>query len=208
MPYGRDVPITFAPAGVQRMSKLAYLLTWALAAHEREATARGHALSRQVIVLLDEPETHLHPRWQRTVLPSLHEAIRGWHANATPDVQCLVATHSPLVLASMEPIFDAAQDALWVLNLVGAERVELKQEPWRRHGDANRWLTSDVFDLDEARSLAAERAIKDALALLRANHASADDVRDVTGALKATLGETDRFWVRWSEFAAKHGVDA
>jgi hypothetical protein len=188
------------------MSKLAYLLAWALSAHERECKSIGIPLSRQVIVLIDEPETHLHPRWQRTVLPSLHNAIRGWHADAAPDVQLLVATHSPLVLASMEPIFDAEKDALWVLDLVG-EKVELARDTWQRRGDASRWLTSDVFDLKTAGSLEAERAMTEALALLRAEHPAAEDVRRVSAALASALGETDRFWVRWSAFAATHGVD-
>lgn len=70
MPYGQDVPITYAPAGVRRMCKLAYLLTWAMSEHETESKRRQIDPSRQVIVLVDEIETHLHPRWQRTVLPS------------------------------------------------------------------------------------------------------------------------------------------
>jgi hypothetical protein len=146
MPYGQDVPITFAPAGVQRIVKLAYLLAWALSAHEREARIKAMPVSRQVILLLDEPETHLHPRWQRTVLRSLYDAVSGWRGGEGADVQCLVATHSPLVLASMEPVFDPMKDALWKLDLhEGA--VTMERDVWRKRGDANMWLVSeDVLD--------------------------------------------------------------
>ena len=45
------------------------------------------------VVLIDEVELHLHPAWQRTVLPCLLKTF--------PNVQFLVTTHSPLVLAQL-----------------------------------------------------------------------------------------------------------
>lgn len=203
MPYGQDVPITYAPAGVQRMCKLAYLLVWALAAHERESAAAGLPISRQVIVLVDEPETHLHPRWQRTVLPSLHAALQSWHAQAATDVQFLVATHSPLVLASMEPIFDPETDALWVLDLVGAD-VVLKRDTWQRRGDASRWLRSEVFDLSEATSVQAEAAIGRARKLMGGAAPDPAELRDVEQDLSASMPEFDPFLVRWRWFVERN----
>jgi hypothetical protein len=44
------------------------------------------------ILLLDEAEQHLHPRWQRKLLPALREAL--------PDVQIIVSSHSPFVISS------------------------------------------------------------------------------------------------------------
>lgn len=45
------------------------------------------------IILVDEIELHLHPLWQRTVVPALQAAF--------PNVQLLLTTHSPQVLASV-----------------------------------------------------------------------------------------------------------
>ena len=45
------------------------------------------------IVLIDEVELHLHPAWQRDILPRL--------MNTFPNVQFMVTTHSPLVLAQL-----------------------------------------------------------------------------------------------------------
>lgn len=45
-------------------------------------------------VLLDEPENHLHPSMQRTVMSSLLDAF--------PNVQFIVATHSPFVVTSVK----------------------------------------------------------------------------------------------------------
>ena len=44
-------------------------------------------------VLMDEPENHLHPRIQRSLLPGL--------LNAFPQVQFIIATHNPFVVTSV-----------------------------------------------------------------------------------------------------------
>ncbi len=46
-----------------------------------------------LILVLDEPETHLHPAWQRQVLPALMALL--------PNAQIFVATHSPFVVSSV-----------------------------------------------------------------------------------------------------------
>lgn len=43
------------------------------------------------IVLIDEVDLHLHPQWQRAVLPGLRKAF--------PNIQLIVTTHSPQVLS-------------------------------------------------------------------------------------------------------------
>jgi len=49
------------------------------------------------VVTMDEPENHLHPSMQRTILPSLLKAF--------PKVQFIVATHSPFVVSAVEDSF-------------------------------------------------------------------------------------------------------
>jgi len=44
------------------------------------------------IVLIDEVDLHLHPSWQRTILPSLEQTF--------PNIQFIVTTHSPFVVQS------------------------------------------------------------------------------------------------------------
>jgi len=45
------------------------------------------------IVLIDEVDLHLHPRWQQLVIPNLREAF--------PNIQFIVTTHSPQVLTTV-----------------------------------------------------------------------------------------------------------
>ena len=68
MPYGEDTPILQASAGMRRISALIYLLVWAWDEHQRAAALLGDDPTRQVIFLVDELDTHLHPRWQRLLL--------------------------------------------------------------------------------------------------------------------------------------------
>ena len=46
------------------------------------------------VVLIDEIDRHLHPRWQRVALPRLRDAF--------PKLQFVITTHSPQVLSSVE----------------------------------------------------------------------------------------------------------
>lgn len=46
------------------------------------------------VVTIDEPENHLHPSMQRTLLPSLSDAF--------PGCRIVVATHSPFIVSSFE----------------------------------------------------------------------------------------------------------
>lgn len=45
------------------------------------------------LLLIDEAEAHLHPRWQKTFLPSVQKIF--------PNLQLVVTTHSPFILASV-----------------------------------------------------------------------------------------------------------
>ncbi|MEL6942049.1 MAG: AAA family ATPase, partial [Bacteroidota bacterium] len=50
------------------------------------------ALKGEGIVLIDEIDLHLHPRWQRRIIPALRKTF--------PNIQFIVTTHSPQVLST------------------------------------------------------------------------------------------------------------
>jgi len=55
------------------------------------------ALSGQGIILIDEIDLHLHPAWQRAVIPCLISTF--------PNIQFFVTSHSPQVLSSVDKDF-------------------------------------------------------------------------------------------------------
>ena len=78
------------------------------------------------IVIIDEIETHLHPKWQREILPILSKIF--------PNIQFFVATHSPQVVASV------ASDCVYVCDNFTVEKVPLKTL-----GEDTNSLLSEVF---------------------------------------------------------------
>lgn len=54
------------------------------------------------VVLLDEIDLHLHPVWQRRILPSLEETF--------PNIQFIATTHSPFVAQSAENLIELEPD--------------------------------------------------------------------------------------------------
>jgi hypothetical protein len=160
-----------------------------------------------MVLIIDEVEAHLHPRWQRVIVPGLMDAIRELSSALTPQIH--LATHSPLVMASAEPIFNEETDDLHHLKLEG-KGVTLEELPFIRRGTADRWLVSDVFALPSARSVEAELAIKDAKKLqdLDERQIHGDAVQEIHERLVRYLAQDDTFWPRWTFFAEKHGVKA
>lgn len=196
---GHEVPVALASAGIRRALALAYFLVWAWHEHQVAARLLGKAPEKRFVILFDEPETHLHPRWQRQVLPSVLQAVRGLHGSSTGEPQLIVATHAPLVLASLEPIFDPAQDELFHL-LLRDGKVSVESGMWAKQGDASSWLVSDVFGLEQARSSEAEVAIEAAEALMRGERTEAPGLgtkQAIHAALKRLLPAHDEFWPRW-----------
>lgn len=120
-PSARDVPILNASAGLRRIAGLAYMLMWSWDEHLRAAQALGEPQTKQVVMLFDELESHLHPRWQRSILSSVLGLTDVLHKKVT--VQLIAATHSALVLASAESWFDARRDAWFDLDLEAGEVV-------------------------------------------------------------------------------------
>jgi hypothetical protein len=193
---------------VRRIVALAYVLLWSVSEHRIAARRLGESPTAQVVLLIDELESHLHPRWQRSILGSLLKLASALHNRAK--IQLIAATHSPLVLASAEPTFDPNLDAWFDLDLYQAEngeRVQLEKRDFVRHGDVSNWLTSEAFDLKEARSIEGEKAIQLARALLRQKERpSLKQARAVDTALReAGLPDIDSFWVRWSAFVEELG---
>jgi hypothetical protein len=206
MPYGQDVAVIHASAGIRRIIALAYLLVWAWQEHKAASELRGEKPTHEVIFLIDEIEAHLHPQWQRRIVPailSVVDQLTGQHAAA---VQLIAVTHSPLVLASVETSFDRERDAWFDLDLSDDRKnVVLQRRPFVRHGDVSDWLTSEAFDLKMARSLEAEQAISQAMAVTRMAAPSRDDIERVDRMLSQSLSDIDQFWLRWSAFRDANG---
>jgi hypothetical protein len=203
MPYGQEVPITQASAGIRRVVSLAYMLVWTWQEHLRAAELTRQEPAREIVLLIDELEQHLHPRWQRVILPALLETVKEL-MKSDVRVQIIATTHSPLVMASLEPLYDDAQDAWFDLNLV-KDQVTLERMPWRRRGDASAWLISDAFDLPSSGSLKREEVMVRAKTAMANPKLTKKSFLEIDHELRRFLSETDPFWIRWGFIGEQKG---
>lgn len=198
MPYG-SVPIVFASAGARRILGLAYLLVWAWEEHVRAAALLDQKPTTELVLLVDEIEAHLHPQWQRAILPALLAVATGLGAGGMR-VQILATTHAPLVLASAEPFFDEERDDLFHFQLQG-DRVTVESGGWAKQGDVLNWLVSEFFGLRQARSRDAERVIEAAEAFMSGERDKLPrglrTEKAIHQELLRLLPGHDPFWPRW-----------
>ncbi len=92
-----NFPIDAVSGGIASIIELAWMI-YMYAPSEKVFT-----------VLFDEPENHLHPELQQTLLPNLLDAF--------PNVQFIVATHNPFIISSVE------SSIIYVLNYTKDNKI-------------------------------------------------------------------------------------
>jgi len=97
------------------------------------------------IVLIDEVDLHLHPRWQRMLLPSLERTF--------PNCQFIVTTHSPQVISNVKP------ECIYLLERTQEGEI-IARRPEASFGlDSNRIL-EDLMGVDERPSRIKEQLLQ------------------------------------------------
>ncbi len=106
-------------------------------------------LKMPAIVLVDEIDLHLHPRWQREVMDYLSERF--------PNTQFIVTAHSPLIIQNQR-----AANVILLERLPSAPDQPMRVTVRQDLDDVKRWrvdqiLTSDLFGLQTVESQHAEK---------------------------------------------------
>lgn len=135
-PYG-EVQLRALSLGYRTL--MAWMIDLAVQLFARYPDSR-QPLHEPAVVLIDEIDLHLHPKWQRQLFAGLSAKF--------PNVQFIVTAHSPLIVQA------AGADANIVVlqRPEGASHVEITHQPnqirfWR----LDQLLTSDLFGLPSAR---------------------------------------------------------
>ncbi|MCW5976626.1 MAG: AAA family ATPase [Bryobacteraceae bacterium] len=89
---------------------------------------------REGVLLIDEVDAHLHPRWQRCVLPALRAAL--------PKVQIIVTTHSPFVITSCR------EARVHVLERDGNAKFRARPPVDAPFGQSINATMKDIFDVE------------------------------------------------------------
>ncbi|KPA11307.1 ATPase [Candidatus Magnetomorum sp. HK-1] len=97
-------------------------------------TDNNNILDKHFILLLDEIEIHLHPSWQRKILPVVQSLFKN--------AQIFIATHSPFVISS---ISDA-----WIYKFTLTNgKSSLSEIVPSKAGFSYQSVLDDVFDVSE-----------------------------------------------------------
>lgn len=122
-------------------------------------------LSDEFVVAIDEPEAHLHPKLQRSVLPNLLQAF--------PKAQFIVATHNPFVVGSTK------DSAVYVLRYGDDRRVYSQLlDQVNKAGTANE-LLRDVLGLESTSALWVEGAMQEVLDRFKHRPLSPEMLKDL-----------------------------
>ena len=117
---------------------LIYRLIRAFPESERPLEERG-------VVLIDELDIHLHPTWQRE--------IAGWLRKQFPNLQFIVATHSPLIVAG------AGQDAVTYKFELEAGKAQVHRVENQTFKSVENVMTGEAFGLESPFSPEAQETI-------------------------------------------------
>ncbi len=111
------------------------------------------------IVLIDEIDLHLHPKWQRTIIDSLSKTF--------PNIQFIVSTHSPIILSG-------AMDAAQVIVLGEDGIVDADAKEYETY-DISQLLLSELFGLKSSRSPQWDNMLSEQKSLLEKNNRTSDE---------------------------------
>lgn len=125
---GKDGDVRFEELGFGYQTTLTWLTDFCKRMFELYPDAEN-PLHEEAVVLVDELDLHLHPKWQRDIVPTLSKIF--------PNVQFIVTTHSPHVLQSMEDV------NLYVLRR-DAESGEIEAER-SRETNFTGWTVEEIL---------------------------------------------------------------
>lgn len=124
----KDATVRFDQLGFGYQTSLTWLTDFCKRMFELYPKSEN-PLHEEAVVLVDEIDLHLHPKWQRDLVPTLSKIF--------PNVQFIVTTHSPHVLQSMEDV------NLYVLKR-GKEDGEVAFKHCPR-SDFRGWTVEDIL---------------------------------------------------------------
>lgn len=128
----------------------------------RTCPPKKHLVENRGLVMVDEIDLHLHPKWQMTVLPTL--------AGALPNIQFIATSHSPLVVGSLEWM------NIIVMKPGTKQSSHAERLPEPVHGlDADQVLLTDFFGMESTRTGVKDTQLKSLTLAARSGSKTAAD---------------------------------
>jgi predicted ATP-binding protein involved in virulence len=163
----QEMPISNLSAGYQSLLWITMNLAYRLALLNPEA---GDTMGQTPgIVLIDELDMHLHPKWQGNVVKALEETF--------PRMQFIVATHSPMIISSCKNehliLMRENQEIVYLPDAYGysvKDVLELRQESTEKPKEITMFCDQFERALDRNDHTEAEKIVNRMSAALGDNH--------------------------------------
>lgn len=131
------------------------------------------------IILIDEPELSLHPKWQQRIVEV--------YKNIGENNQIILATHSPHILGSV------SNENIFILYRNENGKIEAKtgDELYSSYGQPVERVLKNIMGLESVRTPKIEKELEELRKLVDENKYSTDDFKKKYNALLEILGNTD-----------------
>ncbi len=133
--------------------------------------ARENPLEGEGIILIDEIDLHLHPKWQRMIIPKLLEVF--------PNAQFIISTHSPHVITQVQP------ESLFLLKQTDSGIVA--EQPIESYGKSVERILEDLMGLETTRPDEVSVKLHDIYSSIDQNHI--EEARRSIAVMKEEIGE-------------------
>jgi len=150
-----------------------------LSSGEKQIFFRFLSLKRlninNAIILIDEPETSLHPEWQRKIIDV--------YRNIGENNQIIMATHSPLIIGSVP------SESVRIMSRDNEGKIKVNRAH-QSYGQTVDYILNLLMGLKDLRDVDTARDLKAASQMLKEN--KFDDYGRLINTLKEQLGSTDK----------------
>lgn len=131
---------------------------------------RSNPLEGEGVVLIDELDLHLHPKWQMEVVGKLRQIF--------PNCQFFATTHSPHVLS------DVSNEQIYLLD-----NGEIRQNSYNPYGKLVNDILSSYFSIPMPRNISIISEISNAYEALKTGDSC--EFKKIFGRLSERLGKSD-----------------
>lgn len=131
------------------------------------------------IILIDEPELSLHPKWQQQIIKV--------YQNIGKNNQIIVATHSPHILGSVPSkniIILSKNEENKIVPITG-------EELYSSYGQTSDRILEDIMGMKSARNIEVQNLLDDVRELVGKNRYETDEFKEKYNKLENILGNSD-----------------
>lgn len=139
------------PDGVK--SVMGWIGDLALRIDQIEWASKMSAFHQPIILFLDEVDIHLHPKWQRRILPAIQKLL--------PNAQVFVSTHSPFVVGSVEDAYVYRLPEPRSNECRDSSVAEVISAIDSKAGKSYQLILAEIFDVDEEFDVETQKQLTD-----------------------------------------------